>query len=418
MKKIFMTAAASAAAISLLFAGCTAQPGGGYSYFVQLDIARSDLRVDGEIVSVSEYRELMEDLESLMNGLEEDFSVEFSDSDLSRVNTAVAGESVALSAETKKLFALAEDYSDLTGGKFSPALYPLTTLWGFSPENAGRYGVSRAEPSESALSSARALSDLSLFSVEEGCATKKADGAMLDFGGIAKGYMCDRAVEYLRSRFEGQEIDAIVNVSSSNTALLGKKREEGGVSRGYNVGIENSRALTTGTGTGLYLVGLSDVSVTTSADNYRCYVYGGKIYPHIIDPETGKPADRGIISVTIVVPNDGYLYSGALADALSTAAFCMPLTRSLAFLQELSDEWEGFGAVVITEDFKYYGVGGVNVMNRTEYAAYCNEILGTDYDLSAIEDVFEKGDVSSAVDEVQPCEEERIYIARLEELSG
>ena len=47
LKKMFIPAAAFFVAISLLFAGCGTKADGGYSYFVQLDLDRSALFVDG-----------------------------------------------------------------------------------------------------------------------------------------------------------------------------------------------------------------------------------------------------------------------------------------------------------------------------------------------------------------------------------
>ena len=249
---------------------------------------------------------------------------------------------------------------------------------------------------------------------EDHTVVKSVAGAKLDLGGIAKGYMCDRISSYILQKYQGYTVDGMVGVMS-NTVLLGKKIEDG-ASRNFNVAIENPRDLLSGgeKSSALFLVGLSDVSVTTSSDNYRFYVNDGKIYPHIIDAKTGKPADRGIISVTAVVP-DSVPNAGAFADSLTTAVFCMPLTEAIGFLGEMSEKY-GVGAVVITSDHKYYAVGDVCVMDRGEYAAFSNEFLGTDYDLEDFpdeEEVFVAGDVASASDTVVPCEKEKEYIAMI-----
>ena len=49
----------------------------------------------------------------------------------------------------------------------------------------------------------------------------------------------------------------------------------------------------------------------------RKFEQDGKIYHHIIDPETGFPANSGIVSATVITKDD------TLADALSTALFVM-----------------------------------------------------------------------------------------------
>ena len=94
MKGVFSSAAAFALAFALFLSGCAAT-GGGHSddndgsYFVQLGLAREDLYIDGENLSVGEYEQLMGELRTLLNGLEEKFSVEIGESDLSRVNGAM-----------------------------------------------------------------------------------------------------------------------------------------------------------------------------------------------------------------------------------------------------------------------------------------------------------------------------------------
>ena len=154
LKKMFIPAAAFFVALSLLFAGCGTKADGGYSYFVQLDLDRSALFVDGENLSLSEYRELMSELKTLVNGLEEDFSVEFPEGDIARINAAEAGEIVQVSGDTYAALSLAFFYEEEENGCFSPTLFPLTELWGFSPANEGSYGVSRREPEERKLAQA------------------------------------------------------------------------------------------------------------------------------------------------------------------------------------------------------------------------------------------------------------------------
>ena len=416
---MFAPAAALVLALAFCLASCTSSKGGGHSYqedgyFVQLNLERKDLLIDGETLSVQAFDQLMDELHGLLNGLEDKFSLEIDASDLPRVNAADAGEWVPVSEDTVALLEMSHAFTELTGGKFTPALFPLTELLGFAPSDAGHYNDSRPEPAADMLAAAKAVSDLSLFSWEGNAVSKAENGAALDFGGIAKGYMCDAVVSYIGQKYAGRDIDAIVNLASSNSAYLGLKRD-GDVSRGYNIGIDNPRRLSTGITEGLYLVGVSEAAVTTSADNYRYYIDGDRIYSHIIDAETGKPADRGIISVTVVVPNAAHTNPGTFADSLSTAAFCMPLTQALQFFERLAEQY-GIGAVIITRDFRYYTVGDITAMNRKEFAQYCNDFLGSNYNVDSIADVFTKGDLASAGDEIEPCEAELAYIARVKEI--
>ena len=121
------------------------------------------------------------------------------------------------------------------------------------------------------------------------------------------------------------------------------------------------------------------------------------------DPFTGKPSQNGVISITVLVPLSQE-NAGALADAYSTAGFCMPLTQALEFYRSLWEE-EGIGAVVITSDFCYDVVGGYTVLQPKEYAALTRPELE-----DSVENVFSLRE-GEAQDEVVPCQKEREYIS-------
>ena len=71
---------------------------------------------------------------------------------------------------------------------------------------------------------------------------------------------------------------------------------------------------------------LRNRAIGTSSSQFQSFRHKGKLYGHIIDPRTGRPAE-GLLSATVVAG------SSALADALSTAFFVMGLEKSLAYAQ-------------------------------------------------------------------------------------
>ena len=404
MRKIRLLLAA--VLLFIPFAACSRE--GTTDYFIEFEISQ-EVYVDGEPISVSERNKLKEEISALLFSIEDEVSVEKPDSDVSRINRAAAGEELIVGEHTYAMLQMSENLYARTDGAFSTALYNLSELWNFTPEYEGQYSQTRAEPSEQEIAVAKAASSISDTRIGQNNTVSKQNGeTKLDFGGIAKGYMSDVAAQHIRNAYSGKTVECTLSVLS-NTVFLGQKHD-GSLLRGYNIGIENPRKLTTSASDALFLTGIHDAAISTSADTYRFYVYDGKIYSHIIDPATGKPSDNGVISITAIVPLS-VPSAGALADAYSTAGFCMSLTEALAFYQGL---WEaiGTGAVILTADFRYYVVGDFSVLNRKDYAHQTAPELE-----ASTKNVFTYAQASEASDAVTPCEEELKYIERVAELS-
>lgn len=377
-------------------------------YFVEFSLS-DDFYVDGEPLSDRERGSLETAIGALLREIEDEIGTDKSDSDIARINAAAAGESVAVGEHTRAMLALCKQLYAETDGAFTPSLFALSELWGFSPSHEGHYTDPRPEPDSEEIAAALAASCFDGI-VLQGNTVIKADGeTKLDLGGIAKGYMSDAAAELVRQRYEGKQIDGILTVMS-NTVLFGQKHDEnaaGGL-RGYTMQIDNPRSLVTGTGRAAVATGLSDVAVSTSADTYRFYVWDGKIYKHILDPHTGRPSENGVISISVFVPlnmaGGEPSCAGAYADALSTAGFCMPLREALAFYGRMADQY-GVGSVIITADFRYYVIGDHTVLDPGDFA-------------EGDKNVFARTDAEEPPETVEPCAKEREYIEYVAERTG
>lgn len=97
------------------------------------------------------------------------------------------------------------------------------------------------------------------------------------------------------------------------------------------------------------IVEVSDKAVITSGDYERYFEENGKRYHHIFDPNTGYPANSGLISATIIT---GLSIEG---DALSTAVFVLGLEKGI----ELVESLEGVEGIFITEDKNIYVTSGL-----------------------------------------------------------
>jgi len=71
-----------------------------------------------------------------------------------------------------------------------------------------------------------------------------------------------------------------------------------------------------------------DNAVATSGDYRNYFEEDGQRFSHIIDPQTGKPINHKLVSVTVIHP------SAMTADGLSTAIMVMGPEVGLAFAEE------------------------------------------------------------------------------------
>ncbi len=296
-----------AACMIMLLCGCSVQPE-----------QRSVFAMD-TIMALTVYgsREAADGAVELLYSLEEAWSVTDEGSEIFRLNSAGEGE---LTAATAELIEFALDMNGLTEGALDITMYPVLREWGFT---TGEYCI----PSEQRT--AELLGQTGCEKVRlDGSYAVLTDGVQLDLGAVAKGYAGDLLAEYLR----GQGVDSALLDLGGNIHALGTNPDGGA----WRLGVRNPF----GNGNAAVLE-LSDMAAVTSG-GYERYFIGedGKRYCHILDPKTGRPADSGLASVTIVGAE------GRLCDALSTAVYVLGAQRGLALHKSIG----GFEMLLITND--------------------------------------------------------------------
>lgn len=256
-------------------------------------------------------------------------STGLTDSEISRLNES---GSAALSPEPLALLERALELYDSTDGLFDPSVYPLVKLWGFYDKN---YHVPTAAELSETLS--RVGADHIRIS---GNTVTLEDGRQIDLGGIGKGYASQRACEILR---EAGVSSALLSLGG-NVQCLGSKPD----GSDWNIGIRDPWQ----EGALYAAVKVSDQAVITSGGYERYFEDPdtGIVYRHILDPRTGRPAESGLSSVSIVTAD------GTLGDGLSTALYIMGLEEATAFWRTYSDEFE---MILITDDGTLYATEGL-----------------------------------------------------------
>ena len=228
--------------------------------------------------------------------------------------------SMEVSDDTAALVQKAVRISESTGGAFDVTVAPVMDLWGF-------YGQEFRVPSEEELT--EALKTVNWKNIHaEGNTVTLQEGAQIDLGGIAKGYLSGRIME----------IFAESGVSSGLVSLGGNVQTLGVKPDGtlWNVAIQHPEDETAYIG----IVEVRGKAVVTSGSYQRYFtdVTTGNTYHHILKPQSGYPVSNNLLSATIICAD------GTMADCLSTAMFVLGEVQSLNYWRTYgkTDGGQGF----------------------------------------------------------------------------
>lgn len=273
----------------------------------------------------------LEECKNICDSYEKMLSATIADSEISQINSA-HGTPVKVSKETLELIEKGIQYGELSGGKFDITIAAVSDLWDFTDNEKG------AVPDTALLSEACPHVDYRNIQIDKknSTVTLTDPAARLDLGGIAKGYIADRLKEYLKNEEVGH---ALINLGG-NTLALGNKPD----GSAFQIGIqkpfsEMNEPITD--------IPITDRSVVTSGIYQRYFEKDGKIYHHILNPETGMPVENDLLQVTIISDKsvDG--------DALSTCCYALGLNEGSALIRSL----ENVQAIFVTSDYELHYVG-------------------------------------------------------------
>lgn len=265
----------------------------------------------GSIVTIKLYGDdtfkKLDVVKGLIDNLDKEISRKIDTSAVSQLNKN--GE--VKSATVSDILLKCRKVSEMSGGAFDLTVGPLSSLWDFDDD------VQKV-PSESEIKKALSSVDYEKIAVD-GANVSIKKNQTLDLGAVGKGAACDMAKAYLeKSGVKG----AVVSVGGSILAY-GQRNKIGDK---WRVAVRHPREENAYIG----VINLSEGFVSTSGDYEKYFEKDGKRYHHILDANTGYPADSGLISVTVVCD------SGTLSDALSTACFILGEEKSKALLDEYS----------------------------------------------------------------------------------
>ena len=275
----------------------------------------------------SETEMLLDEAIALCHEYDNMFSRTKEGSDIYRINNS-GGEWTSVSNETVSLIQSALEYCKMTGGEIDITIAPVKDLWDFS----GNEDVKM--PATADIESALTHVDYSAVEIEGNKVRLSDPQAGIDLGFIAKGYIADSIRAFL---LEKGVKSALINLGG-NIAVIGNKPDGSAFQIGVQEPFAPAGTYCTTVSCSQSVTGAS--TVVTSGIYERCFTYNGKLYHHILDCKTGKPAQTNLTGVTIIT--DSSLH----ADALSTTCLLIGLDKAMSYIEGLPNT----EAVFITTD--------------------------------------------------------------------
>ena len=236
------------------------------------------------------------------------------------LNDNAGGAALEVDPELIDFLVYARDMYDTTDGKMNVMMGSVLKLWHDCREAASDDPKNARIPTRDELSAAAEHTAIESLEIDEENHTVRINDpdASLDVGALAKGYATERAAEYLK---DAGAQSYVLNIGG-NIRIVGEKPDGSGWGTGIKDPADPEQYAAK--------VTLSDTSCVTSGNYERYFTVDGVRYHHIIDPQTRMPADY-FASVTVITPDSG------LADALSTALFCMSYEDGLALAEKIGN---------------------------------------------------------------------------------
>jgi thiamine biosynthesis lipoprotein len=225
--------------------------------------------------------------------VDETFSDYRADSEAMRVSRAAPGTPTPASFEMMFLLERAADVSARSGGAFDVTVGPCVQIW-----RAAR--KSGTLPTTRQIENARQSVGWKFARVnwKGRTVTLLRPDMLLDFGGIAKGYAGDKAIDTLRRAGINRAMFEAGGDIVCGDPPPGKT--------GWTIKIGNPASGAPDQ------VQITNSAISTSGDTAQFVEIDGRRYSHVIDPRTGQ-ALTNRIAATVLAPD------GMTSDALSTA---------------------------------------------------------------------------------------------------
>lgn len=254
------------------------------------------------------------------------FSANDADSELMVINNSSGITPVNVHPDLFELTQLGKTHSLTNPGNLNIAIGPLVQSWriGFDDANV---------PNPKKIQKALALSNPNniILNLDTKSIFLSQKGMKIDLGALAKGYIADKVMDYLKSE---KVTSAMINLGGNVLVYGDNPKQENGI---WRIGIQNPK---TTRGNNIGILSLKNKSVVTSGIYERHLRVGHKDYHHIFDRKTGYPIETDMASLTIVSD------LSVDCEIWTTKLFGLPIMQALTTIQN-TPNIEG---ILITKD--------------------------------------------------------------------
>lgn len=322
---------------SLFLIGCTnekSNEGKGTEYEKTEEILGTV--VTGKVYGKNS-KEALEEAFIRAKDIEKVMSAKLSDSELTKVNENAYEKEVKISKDLYFVIEKALYYSELTEGAFDLSIGKLIDLWGIGTDN-------EKIPQEEEINLLKGKKNYKniVLNKEESTIRFLNEDIKLDLGAIAKGYAADEMKKIICDKYKIEK--GILNLGG-NVMTIGSKNEN----EKWKLGITNPL----NTEEVLAVVKVQEKTVVTSGNYERYFIKDNVRYHHILNPDTGYPAEEGVISTTIITKNS------IDADALSTATYILGKDKGLKLIESI----DGIEGIFVDNEGNITKTSGINESN-------------------------------------------------------
>ena len=303
----------------------------GVSYFTYFDTVSYVYSYAGD--SADRFEELSAEASAILGDYHRLFDIyhEYAGiNNLCTLNKNAGGDALPVDSRLIDFLLCTKELCALTNGECNVMLGAVLAPWHEAREQAQNAPGTAAVPDAELLRDAAEHTDISLLEIdaERGTVRIADPEARIDVGSVGKGYAVEMAARRLREL--GAE-SYVLNVGG-NIRTIGSRPD----GTGWVTGVKDPNDPD---GAFALKLDIKNISCVTSGVYERYFTVDGVRYHHIIDKDTLDPAQY-YLSLTVLTEDSG------LADALSTALFCMPPDEVRALISSTN----GVDAVWILPD--------------------------------------------------------------------